>query len=134
MNARTFRWMLLLIAGGLLGYVVVRRRQQLADALPEPLMQQAERIVIPWSALERGAEDTAAGEEEAAAAEEAEEPENGDQPRRKVSSRHRISYLGKQYGPLPESLVGQYVEIESRDDQIFVLHNGTPVANFDLQR
>lgn len=141
MNAHHFRWLLLALAGALLGYVVVQRRKQLAAALPEPLVQQAERIVIPWTALERkldelrsGDAEVATGDEEAAEPEDGEEPEGDETQRRKVSRRHRISYQNKQYGPLPESLVGQYVEVEERDGELYILHNGTPVANFTLQR
>lgn len=138
MNLRSLRWLLLIIAGGLVGYVLVQRRRQLASVLPQPLVEQAERIVIPWSALERtgaeaGAEAQAATAEPATETEESEEGDSDDSQRRKVSRRHRISYQGKQYGPLPEALVGQYVEVETRDDQLYVLHNGTPVASFKLQ-
>lgn len=53
--------------------------------------------------------------------------------RRKVSSTYRIGFSGKRYGSLPEHLVNEYVAVEERDDQLFVLHAGQPIANFELQ-
>ena len=53
MTQQQLRWTLLAVASGLVTYVLVRRRQQLAAALPQPLLQQAERFVIPWPAFER---------------------------------------------------------------------------------
>ncbi len=140
MNTHHFRWLLLALAGALLGYVVAQRRKQLAAALPEPIVQQAERIVIPWTTLERKLDELWSGDAEAPAGDEAAEAEDGEEAegeetqRRKVSRRYRISYQNKQYGPLPESLVGQYVEVEERDGELYILHNGTPIANFTLQR
>lgn len=133
MTRTQLRWLLLAIASGLITFVAIRRRQQLAAALPQPLLDQAERFVIPWSALERGkpASDEEASTENMDVAEEIED--NAESPRRKVSSTHRISFQGKRYGPLPESLVGTYVEVEPRDGKLFILREGTPIATFDLQ-
>lgn len=138
MTQQQFRWLLLAIASGLLTFVVVRRRQQLAAAIPQPLIDQAERFVIPWSALERNkpASATAAqsAEDESTDDQNGEEEQNDDGVmRRKVSSTYRISFSGKRYGPLPEHLVGEYVEVEERDGNLFVLHEGQPIANFELQ-
>lgn len=139
MTSKQWRWLLLTVASGLVAFVIVRRRSQLAAALPQPLIQQAERFVIPWSTLDRSrpaaddAETIQADDEATDAAGENDE-HDGDSPRRKVSSTNRISFLGKRYGPLPDSLIGQYVEVETRDDTLFVLHEGTPIANFELQR
>ncbi len=136
MTGRQLRWLLLATASALVTFVLVRRRQQVANVLPQPLFQQAERFEIPWRTLERT--DTAEQSEgdtiEAVGAdEEAVEPET-DSSRRKVSTGLRISFRGKRYGPLPEALVGQYVDVETRGDQLFVLHEGTPIATFTLQR
>jgi hypothetical protein len=62
-----------------------------------------------------------------------EEQDEGGVLRRKVSRTYRISFGGKRYGPLPEHLVGAYVEVEARDGNLFVLHEGQPIANFELQ-
>lgn len=139
MSYAQFRWLLLALAGVLVGYVVVRRRRQLVEALPQPLVEQAERFVIPWPSAERPSDAaptpaTAADEAGAADAdvEEADDTESVDSSRRKVSATHRISYAGRRYGPLPASLVGQYVEIEDSNGKLFVLHEGTPIATFDL--
>jgi hypothetical protein len=138
MTQQQFRWLLLAIASGLLTFVVVRRRQQLAAALPQPFIDQAERFVIPWTALERNKSANASAEQPAE--DESTEEQNGEEEpsadgvmRRKVSSGYRISFNGKRYGPLPEHLVGEYVEVEERDGQLFVLHAGQPIANFELQ-
>ncbi|HEX6292648.1 MAG TPA: hypothetical protein VFZ66_25920 [Herpetosiphonaceae bacterium] len=139
MTQQQFRWLLLALASGLLAFVIVRRRQQLAAALPQPIIDQAERFVIPWSALERSKPGAAAdadrgGQDEAVDEQGGEEEhDEGGVMRRKVSSTHRISFGGKRYGPLPEHLVGEYVEVETRDGNLFVLHQGTPIANFELQ-
>jgi hypothetical protein len=137
MTQQQFRWLLMAVASGLLTFVVVRRRQQLAAALPQPLIEQAERFVIPWTTLERN---KAASSAEQSAQEEAADEQNGEEEqddggvlRRKVSSTHRISFGGKRYGPLPEHLVGEYVQVEERDRTLFVLHEGQPIANFELQ-
>lgn len=140
MTSRQLRWLLAALASGLVTFVVVRRRQQLASALPQPLLQQAERIVIPWPGSDRRAAVAEISADEAQA-DEADDENTGlddnvadaDSMRRKVSSGSRISFRGKRYGPLPESFVGQYVDVETRDDQLFVLHEGTPIANFTLQ-
>lgn len=136
MTSTQRRWLLLTIASGLITFVVVRRRSQLAAALPQPLIQQAERFVIPWSTLDRwrtgGTEPTLADDETGDGSSETDE-QDSDSLRRKVSSTNRISFQGKRYGPLPEALIGKYVEVETRDNTLFVLHEGTPVANFDLQ-
>lgn len=132
MTQQRLRWLLLAIASGLITFVAIRRRQQLAAALPQPLLEQAERFVIPWSTLDRHAEaDAEEPGDSADAAEEADD--NTESPRRKVSSTHRISFAGKRYGPLPEALVGKYVEVETSDGKLFILHDGQPVATFDLQ-
>ena len=134
MTQKQLRWALLAVASGLISFVLVRRRQQLAAALPQPLLQQAERFVIPWPSLDR--KDAAEAPEEEPAADEpgaSEEEGEADSLSRKVSAGSRISFRGKRYGPLPESLVGQYVDVETRDDQIFVLHEGRPIATFSLQ-
>lgn len=138
MTQQQFRWLLLAIASGLLTFVVIRRRQQLAAALPQPLIDQAERFVIPWTALERNktARTSAAqSTEDESAEDQSDEEEQADDgvAQRKVSSTYRISFSGKRYGPLPEHLVGEYVEVEERDGQLFVLHEGQPIANFELQ-
>jgi hypothetical protein len=138
MTQQQFRWLLLAIASGLLTFVVIRRRQQLAAALPQPIIDQAERFVIPWTALERNKPaDTSAtqrvGDESSEDQSEEEEQSDDGVARRKVSSTYRISFSGKRYGPLPEHLVGEYVEVEERDSQLFVLHEGQPIANFELQ-
>lgn len=138
MTQQQFRWLLLAIASGLLTFVVVRRRQQLAAALPQPIIDQAERFVIPWTALERNKPaDTSAAQpvEDENTEDQIDEEEQADDgvARRKVSSTYRISFSGKRYGPLPEHLVGEYVEVEERDGQLFVLHEGQPIANFELQ-
>lgn len=137
MTQQQFRWLLLAIASGLLTFVVVRRRRQLAAALPQPIIDQAERFVIPWTALERNKSANAAAqtvEEESPDEQNGEEEQSDDGVmRRKVSSGYRISFNGKRYGPLPEHLVGEYVEVEERDGQLFVLHEGQPIANFELQ-
>lgn len=136
MTSKQLRWLLLTLASSLIAFVIVRRRSQLAAALPQPLLEQAERFVIPWSTLDRSRERDQA---EPQADEDSEEPsdENDEQneqtPRRKVSSTNRISFQGKRYGPLPDALIGQYVEVETRDTTLFVLHDGTPIANFELQ-
>src|ERR1044071_8981047 len=111
MTQQQFRWLLLAIASGLLTFVVIRRRQQLAAALPQPIIEQAERFVIPWTALERNKPaDTSAAQpvEEESTEDQSEEEEQADDgaARRKVSSTYRISFSGKRYGPLPEHLVG----------------------------
>lgn len=132
MTQQRLRWLLLALASGLITFVVIRRRQQITAALPQPLLDQAERFVIPWSALDRNA--GANAEDTADIVEASEEPEDTtDSPRRKVSSTHRISFNGKRYGPLPESLVGEYVEVETSDGKLFILHDGNPIATFDLQ-
>lgn len=137
MTQKEFRWLLLALASGLLAFVVVRQRKQLAAALPQPLLEQAERFVIPWSTLDRSgapvSDSTVASDAAGPAFDEAEEREDVESMRRKVSSTHRISFLGKRYGPLPEALVGQYVEIEANNSKLFILHDGTPIATFDLQ-
>lgn len=137
MTSTQWRWLLLTVASGLVAFVVVRRRSQLAAALPQPLIQQAERFVIPWSTLDRRRGNEAVVEEVQAEEEESAdlgaEEHDDDSMRRKVSSTNRISFLGKRYGPLPDALIGQYVEVETRDDTLFVLHEGTPIANFELQ-
>jgi hypothetical protein len=138
MTQQQFRWFLLAVAGGLLTFVVVRRRQQLAAALPQPIIDQAERFVIPWTTLERDnttteAADQDAPEQSVEEQEAEEEQDEGGVMRRKVSSTHRISFIGKRYGPLPEHLIGEYVEVEVRDGNLFVLHEGQPIANFELQ-
>ena len=140
MTSRQLRWLLTAVASGLVAFVVVRRRQQLASALPQPLLQQAERIVIPWPGHEREelALDVSTDEVPADEAEDEgtsldETAGDADSTRRKVSRGSRISFRGKRYGPLPESFVGQYVDVETRDDQLFVLHEGTPIATFTLQ-
>jgi hypothetical protein len=137
MTQQQFRWLLLAVASGLLTFVVVRRRQQLAAALPQPIIEQAERFVIPWTTLERN---KTAGSAEQSTQEDAADEQNGEEEqddggvlRRKVSSTHRISFSGKRYGPLPEHLVGEYVQVEERDGTLFVLHEGQPIANFQLQ-
>jgi hypothetical protein len=138
-TAQQLRWLLLVIAGGLITFIVVRRRQEIAEALPEQIVSQAERFVIPWTSLERvksvvtEADDEAMEQDAPLTSTEEEEPEGDEASRRKVSRRYRISYAGKQYGPLPEALVGQYVEVEARDGKLFVLHEGQPIANFTLQ-
>jgi hypothetical protein len=136
MTQQQIRWFLLAIAGGLLAFVVVRRRQQLAAALPQPLIEQAERFVIPWTTLERNKTAVEVADQGAQNVDEQdseEEQDEGGVMRRKVSRTHRISFIGKRYGPLPEQLVGQYVEVETRDGNLFVLHEGQPIANFELQ-
>ncbi len=144
MTQQQFRWLLLACAGGLIAFMAVRRRQQLAAALPEPLMQQAERFVIPWSTLDRTstnaeandqADDTQADQTDVSDElnDEADQ-ENSGSMQRKVSATNRISFGGKRYGPLPQTLVGQYVDVEVRNGQLFILHQGTPIATFDLQR
>lgn len=138
MTQQQFRWLLLAIASGLLTFVVVRRRQQLAAALPQPIIDQAERFVIPWTALERNkpaGTSAAQTAEDESAEDQSDEEEQADDgvARRKVSSTYRISFSGKRYGPLPEHLVGEYVAVEERDGQLFVLHEGQPIANFELQ-
>ncbi len=139
MSNAQFRWLLIALAGVLVGYVVVRRRRQLVEALPQPLVEQAERFVIPWTSMDRSSEAAPAQEtpevdasDQVDGAEDAEETEGSDPSRRKVSATYRISYAGRRYGPLPASLVGQYVEIENSNGKLFVLHEGTPVATFDL--
>lgn len=139
MNYNQFRWLLVALAGVLVGYVVVRRRQQLVGSLPQPLIEQAERFVIPWTSLDRPSAEAPAGGVAAADADspggivdEPEEAEVVDSSRRKVSATYRISYGGRRYGPLPASLVGEYVEIEDSNGKLFVLHEGTPIATFDL--
>jgi hypothetical protein len=138
------RWLLVAMASGLVAFVVVRQRKQLTAALPQPLMQQAERFVIPWSTLERrGTADPAASDTDTAADSEAElaavdesdedDQTNGDSMQRKVSRGYRISFGGKRYGPLPEALIGQYVDVETRGGKLFILNQGTPIATFDLQ-
>ena len=131
MTQQQLRWTLLAVASGLVTYVLVRRRRQLAAALPQPLLQQAERFEIPWPSFER--KDAPATETPAAEDTAAEDEPEPDSLRRKVSVGSRISFRGKRYGPLPESLVGEYVDVETKDDRIFVLHAGTPIATFDLQ-
>ncbi len=140
MTSRQLSWLLTALASGLVTFVLVRRRQQLASALPQPLLQHAERIVLPWPAHERKEAAAEVSSAEAQADEVDEEntslDEGGgdaDSMRRKVSRGSRISFRGKRYGPLPESFMGQYVDVETRDDQLFVLHEGTPIANFTLQ-
>jgi hypothetical protein len=138
MTQQQFRWFLLTIAGGLLAFVVVRRRQQFAAALPQPIIEQAERFVIPWTTLERNktsveAADQSAQDQSADEQDGEEEQDEGGVMRRKVSSTYRISFSSKRYGPLPEHLVGTYVEVEVRDGNLFVLHEGQPIANFELQ-
>lgn len=136
MTSTQWRWLLLTIASGLVGFVIVRRRSQLAAALPQPLIQQAERFVIPWSTLDRwrsGAAELAQADDESGDEPSETDEQDSDSMRRKVSSTNRISFQGKRYGPLPEALIGQYVEVETRDNTLFVLHEGTPVANFELQ-
>ena len=136
MTSTQWRWMLLTIASGLIAFVIVRRRSQLAAALPQPLIQQAERFVIPWSTLDRwrtGAAEAAQPDDETGDGSGETDEQDSDSLRRKVSSTNRISFQGKRYGPLPEALTGQYVEVETRDNTLFVLHEGTPVANFELQ-
>lgn len=137
MTSRELRWLLLALGSGLLTFVVIRRRQQIADVLPQPFMEQAERFVIPWTSLERRTQSASADAAEAVStgeqADELEDQDNDESMQRKVSSSYRISFRGKRYGPLPESLVGTYVEVETRDGTLFVLHEGTPIANFKLQ-
>ena len=138
MTQQQVRWFLLTVAGGLLAFVVVRRRQQLAAALPQPLIEQAERFVIPWTTLERNkttaeAADQSAPNQSVDEQDGEEEQDEGGVIRRKVSRTHRISFIGKRYGPLPEHLVGTYVQVEARDGNLFVLHEGQPIANFELQ-
>jgi hypothetical protein len=140
MSQQQIRWLLLALASGAIGLIIVRRRRQIVAALPEQFSQQAERFVIPWPSLDRsGAQTPVATEPDAAdgttvEAEtvETEEPEDEDSMRRKVSSGNRISFRGKRYGPLPEALVGEYVEVETRDGKLFILHNSTPIATFNL--
>lgn len=132
------RWLLLAIAGGLVSFVLIRRRKQIAEALPQPLVEQAERFVIPWPSFDRSSAaeepvEAAADEEDADLQGDAEDQASGDSMRRKVSSTHRISFRGKRYGPLPESLIGQQVEVETSDGKLFVLHQGQPIATFDIQ-
>ncbi len=132
MTNQQLRWLLLAVVSGLLTFVAIRRRQQLASALPQPLFQGAERFVIPWPSADRkGA--SANAPEEVAPEEEESEAEAGDSMRRKVSTGSRISFRSKRYGPLPESLIGQYVDVETRGDQLCVLHDGQPIATFSLQ-
>lgn len=133
MTGQQLRWLLLALASGLVTFVVIRRRQQIAAAIPQPIVEQAERFVIPWTTLERRPEKDAEQEPDAASGGDEDEAESSESTRRKVSAGARISFGGKRYGPLPESLVGQYVEVETRDGKLFLLHNGTPVANFALQ-
>jgi hypothetical protein len=138
MTQQQFRWLLLAIASGLFAFVLVRRRQQLAAALPQPLIDHAERFVIPWTALDRNTPalaDTASVDQDPIVDEQVGEEEQDDDGvmRRKVSRTHRISFSGKRYGPLPEHLVGEYVQVEVRDTNLFVLHEGQPIANFELQ-
>jgi hypothetical protein len=134
MTGKQWRWLLLTVASGLVAFVIVRRRTQLAAALPQPLIQQAERFVIPWSTLDRSRSDEAApADDETGDGASENDEQDAESPRRKVSSTNRISFLGKRYGPLPDSLIGQYVEVETRDNTLFVLHEGTPIANFELQ-
>lgn len=137
MTSTQWRWMLLTIASGLIAFVIVRRRSQLAAALPQPLIQQAERFVIPWSTLDRwrtGTAEVAQPDDETGDGSGETDEQDSDSLRRKVSSTNRISFQGKRYGPLPEALIGEYVEVETRDNTLFVLHEGTPVANFQLQQ
>jgi hypothetical protein len=129
MTGQQLRWLLLALASGLVTFVVIRRRQQIAAALPQPIVEHAERIVIPWTTLER----RTASEAEPTQTADDDEGESSESMRRKVSAGARISFGGKRYGPLPESLVGEYVDVETRDGKLFLLHNGTPVANFALQ-
>ncbi len=140
MTSRQLRWLFTALASGLVTFVLVRRRQQLAAGLPQPLLEQAEHIVIPWPGLERrGARAEISMDE--APTEEADDDGvtmddtagDSDSLRRKVSRGSRISFRGKRYGPLPESFVGQYVDVETRADQLFVLHDGIPIATFTLQ-
>ncbi len=139
MTGRQLRWLLLVAASGLVSFVLVRRRQQLAAALPQPLLQQAEHFEIPWPTLEpadpsgNGATDSGQAAEAGDQADAPEDETEGDALRRKVSSGARISFRGRRYGPLPEALVGQYVDVETRADQLFVLHEGAPIATFTLQ-
>jgi len=139
MNQAQFRWLLVALAGVMVGYVIVRRRRQLVESLPQPLVEQAERFVIPWTSLDRTNEAAPGNERDeadtqslAGTADEPEEPESETSSRRKVSATYRISYGGRRYGPLPASLVGEYVEIENSNGKLFVLHAGTPIATFDL--
>jgi hypothetical protein len=133
MTNQQLRWLLFAVASGLLTFVAIRRRQQLASAIPQPFLQGAERFVIPWPSIDRKGSAASAPEEEVAPEEEEAEAEAGDSMRRKVSSGSRISFRSKRYGPLPEALVGQYVDVETRGDQLFVLHEGQPIATFSLQ-
>jgi hypothetical protein len=135
MTGKQWRWLLLTVASGLVAFVIVRRRTQLAAALPQPLIQQAERFVIPWSTLDRSraSDEAALADDETGDGASENDEQDAESPRRKVSSTNRISFLGKRYGPLPDSLIGQYVEVETRDNTLFVLHEGTPIANFELQ-
>lgn len=139
MTGRQLRWLLLVTASALVSFVLVRRRQQLAAALPQPLLQQAERFEIPWPTPERTDPRTHGETDSIQAAELDDEADvlegetEGDALRRKVSAGARISFRGKRYGPLPEALVGQYVDVETRADQLFVLHEGAPIATFSLQ-
>lgn len=140
MTSQQLRWLLTALASGLVTFVLVRRRQQLASALPQPLLQHAERIVLPWPGHDRKEAAVEASSDEAQTDEMDEDTTSlddgagdADSMRRKVSRGSRISFRGKRYGPLPESFVGQYVDVETRDDQLFVLHEGTPIANFTLQ-
>ncbi len=146
MTPTTFRQLVLVLAGALATYVVVRRLWRLAalrsvrDSLPE-------RFVIDWQPAQpiptdlRSAKPAVPGiPHEPSSRDLNQQPGASDEDddlessvyQRKVSRTRQVSFRGRRYGPLPKELVGQQVMVQLRDDQIDIVHDGTSIASFDL--
>lgn len=122
MNNRQVRWLITAFSSAVIAWVVIRRRQELLDALPEAMQDSIqERIILPLSNLHF--------REEAPTAPDA--PQS-DTMTRKVGNNRRISVHGKLYGPLDAELVGQQVEVAEVDGQLIVSHEGREISTFAL--
>jgi hypothetical protein len=142
MTLKRFRQFSIVLASSLLAFVAIRRikKQMVTTSVPSG---HTDRLVINWQTpLPAVSQESSAEALDSAVfdngSEELELDEDEDEAQansyqRKVSRTRRISFRGKRYGPLPEELVGQLVEVQVRDNQIEVLIEGASIATCDLE-
>ena len=117
MNPRATRRLIAAISSAILSLVLLRRRGAALRRVPEFVEA---RIVLPMGNRVR---EGLAGRQE----EDADETSMT----RKVGRNRKISVRGQLYGPLPQELAGQQVEVEERDGKIIVRSEGNEVGSFE---
>ena len=120
MNERQARLLLAAVSGGILGWLLLRRRAGLLQELPGIV---EERIVLPMGDLMREA---GGGRPEAEAAFE-------ERMTRKVGRNRKISVRGKLYGPIEPELVGRQVEVEEQGSRLVVFSGPDEIGSFERQ-